>query len=162
MPGVRSVVMLFLLAGLLLSGGLSGDGFFGPGVAAAATGDGEDTIPLVTADEFMEWLEGKDLAFLEMWDPGCPFCRMAEPVLSRLSEEMNLNLVKVDINEPENLWLVRELNLTQTPTIWAFVDGRAVQPPIVGYLGEEGYRETFEAITRFAEKRRAQASASAQ
>lgn len=162
MSRARSVVVLLLLAGVVLAAGAWGAGFLGSGTAAAAAGDEEDTIPLVTADEFMEWLEGKDLAFLEFWDPGCPFCRMAGPVLSRLAEEMNLNLVKVDINDPANLWLVRELNLTQTPTIWAFIDGRAVQPPIVGYLGEEGYRETFAAIARFAEKRRARAAAAAQ
>lgn len=155
---VRGVVLV-LLTGIILSSSAA-IGLWGSGVAAAR--NGEDTIPLVTADEFVEWLEGKDLAFLELWDPGCPYCQMADPVLNRLAEEMGLHFVKVDINDPKNLWLLRELNLTQTPTVWAFVEGRAVRPPIVGYLGEEGYRETFEAIIRFAEQRRAQAAEASQ
>lgn len=68
--------------------------------------------------------------------------------------EMGLNIVKVDVTLPENQWLVQELNLEATPTIWAFIDGRAVGPPLVGFLGEAGYRDVFERIAKFAASRR--------
>lgn len=83
---------------------------------------------------------------------------MAAPVLGRLAKEMSLSMVKVDITRPENSWLVQEMDLRQTPTVWAFIDGRAVRPPLVGFLGEEGYREAFQLIVKFAESRRAASS----
>lgn len=68
-------------------------------------------------------------------------------------EELELDLVKVDITKEENQWLAQELKLQATPTVWAFIQGRAVSPPLVGFLGEEGYREAFQEIIAYAKTR---------
>lgn len=48
--------------------------FSGPGVGwaqgdAAVGVDSDPSVPVIKADEFLSWLEGKDLAYLELWDP---------------------------------------------------------------------------------------------
>lgn len=126
------------------------------GAPAAQAAQESGTLTQMSADDFVAWLDGKSLAFVELFDPHCPYCRMAEPVLARLAQEMDLAIVKVDITQAENEWLARELRLEGTPTVWAFIDGRAVRPPLVGFLGEEGYRHAFEVIQEFAAQRQQQ------
>lgn len=121
---------------------------------AAEAAEENGTLTAMSADDFVTWMQGKPLAFVELYDPQCPYCRMAEPVLARLAQEMGLEIVKVDITRAENEWLARELRLDGTPTVWAFIDGRAVRPPLVGFLGEDGYRHAFEVIQEFAKQRR--------
>lgn len=63
-----------LLAALVLSGGIPGlqPGLAGVGQAQAAEAEEapKSKVPIVSADEFLQWLEGKELAFLELYNPG--------------------------------------------------------------------------------------------
>lgn len=78
---------------------------------------------------------------------------MADPVLDRLSVEMDLQIARVDFTDRRNQALIQRLDVTATPTIWGFVRGVPVRPPMVGFLGEERYREVFQRFKEFAARR---------
>lgn len=97
----------------------------------------------ITADQAMEWVKNKPVAFLQLSWPGCPACQAAGPAIEKLVAEYNLHLAYVDISKRENEWLADYMNVQSTPTIWAFHNGEPVGPPIIGNVGEERFREFF-------------------
>lgn len=102
------------------------------------------TMVKMTTDQVQEWVKDKRLAFVEFYSPECSACQMAEPVLKQLVAEMELDFAYVDVRYPINHNMMRELGVTATPTIFVFSDGEVVEGPVVGFLGEENYRDFFE------------------
>lgn len=98
----------------------------------------------MTTAQVEEWLEDKSLAFVEFYSPECSACQMAEPVLKKLVAEKNLNFAYVDVRYPENRGMMSRLGVNATPTIIVFANGRVVEAPVVGFLGEAAYRDFFD------------------
>lgn len=97
----------------------------------------------ISADQAMEWVKNKPVAFVQLSWPGCPACQAAGPAIESLVAEYNLHLAYVDIYQSNNRWLADQMNVQSTPTIWAFKNGEPVGPPVVGNVGEEGFRTFF-------------------
>lgn len=84
-------------------------------------------------DEFKEVIkEGEVL--VDFWASWCGPCKAVSPILDSISEEMGLKLVKVDVDESNEL--ANEYNLTSIPTMMLFRDGELVQT-IVGAHSKE-------------------------
>lgn len=101
------------------------------------------TMVKMTTDQVREWVRDKRLAFVEFYSPECSACQMAEPVLKELVAELGLDFAYVDVRYPTNHDMMQELGVTATPTIFVFSGGEVVEGPVVGFLGEEAYREFF-------------------
>lgn len=84
-------------------------------------------------DEFKEIIsEGEVL--VDFWAAWCGPCKAVSPILDSISEEMGLKLVKVDVDESNEL--ANEYNLTSIPTMMLFRDGELVQT-IIGAHSKE-------------------------
>lgn len=84
-------------------------------------------------DEFKEVIkEGEVL--VDFWASWCGPCKAVSPILDSISEEMGLKLVKVDVDESNEL--ANEYNLTSIPTMMLFRDGELIQT-IIGAHSKE-------------------------
>lgn len=97
----------------------------------------------ITANQAVKWVEKKPVAFLQLSWSQCPACIAAGPAIEKLVAEYDLHLAYVDIRERGNEWIAEEYRLQSTPSIYPFKDGKLAGPPIVGNVGEDGFREFF-------------------
>jgi len=91
-------------------------------------------------------LESKDLVIVEFWHPQCPYCKMLEPVYTKLSKEYagKLNFAKFNVMESsENQELAAKYGIMGTPTLKFFCQGRPVQD-VVGMLTKDYLRQGIE------------------
>ncbi len=100
----------------------------------------------MTGAQAEQWVQGKELAFVEFFSPECSACMIAEPVLTKLVAEKELNFAAVDVRYPENRELMAKLGVNATPTIVVYSNGRVVEAPVVGFIGEPAYRDFFDAM----------------
>lgn len=84
----------------------------------------------VTKDNFNEVIE-KGAIILDFWAPWCGPCRMLGPVLEQLSNEENITIGKVNVDE-EDL-LAEKFGISSIPALFLVRDGKIVNKA-VGYM----------------------------
>ena len=92
---------------------------------------------VLNEEEFeKELLNGKVVVdFFAHW---CGPCRMLAPVIEEVTKELNINLLKVDIDELESL--PRKFNVMSIPTIMVFENGE-LKKQHTGYMDKEELKE---------------------
>lgn len=93
-------------------------------------------------DEFQKRVvEEKQPVMVDFYADWCGPCRMAEPVLNKLSDEFagKATIVKVDVDNPDNQDLVRSHQVMSIPTVVMYSGGKEAARDI-GFIGEDGYR----------------------
>lgn len=72
----------------------------------------------------------------------CGPCKLAEPIMEKLSEEYagKASVVKIDVDQPDNRAIAAEHGVMSIPTVVLYVDGKVVAKQI-GFIGEDGYRQ---------------------
>jgi thioredoxin 1 len=78
-----------------------------------------DTITESTFQQ--EVLESADAVLVDFWAEWCGPCHAVAPVLDQISEERNLRLVKVNIDEEQEL--ARRYGVMSIPTMILFESG---------------------------------------
>jgi thioredoxin 1 len=78
-----------------------------------------DTITESTFQQ--EVLESTDAVLVDFWAEWCGPCHAVAPVLDQISEERNLRLVKVNIDEEQEL--ARRYGVMSIPTMILFESG---------------------------------------
>lgn len=75
----------------------------------------------------------------------CGPCKLAEPIMEKLSEEYagKASIVKIDVDEPENRALAMEHGVMSIPTVVLYSGGKVIAKQI-GFIGEDGYRQLVE------------------
>ncbi|MBH0228723.1 thioredoxin family protein [Halobacillus yeomjeoni] len=103
--------------------------------------DDENYQNQITPEKLEDKLEsGKDIT-VYFYSPTCVHCQKATPVVAPLSEEMNVDLKKLNLLEFEPQW--QEYNIEATPTIIHFEDGKEAAR-LMGNQPEATFKEFFQ------------------
>ncbi|MGI6543230.1 MAG: thioredoxin family protein [Limnochordia bacterium] len=119
--------------------------------AHAAT-PGTTAIQHLTAAQLPDWLNGKQVAFVEFYSPFCSFCVRANLILEKLAAELSINLAFIDVSLQETESLATQLGLEYIPTVITYIDGKPLPDYHVGLFTEDEYREFFKQSLTFHQK----------
>lgn len=87
-------------------------------------------------NNFNEIIQNKVLVdFYATW---CGPCKMLSPVLEEVSKEVNIDIVKVDVDENSNL--AREYGVMSIPCLILFENGKEVKRNL-GFMPKEKVKE---------------------
>lgn len=81
----------------------------------------------MSKQEFLDTLEGKTI--VDFWAEWCGPCKMVAPVLEELAAENNVSLIKINVDEQQDL--ATEFGITSIPVIMLVEDGK-VTKQIIG------------------------------
>jgi thioredoxin 1 len=80
--------------------------------------------------DFSKEVNDSELPVLvDFWAPWCMPCKMMAPILDELSESMNkkIKIVKINIENPENMNLALKFNIQSIPNMKLFKNGNIVE-----------------------------------
>ena len=82
---------------------------------------------VLTDKNFETTISNSDIPVLvEFWASWCPPCKMMEPILDELSEELSNKVKIVKINTDQNPSISKQYQIMSVPTIIIFDKGREV------------------------------------
>ena len=88
-----------------------------------------------------EWkFLGERPALIDFYATWCGPCKMMEPILEKLSKEKDIKVIKVDVDQHEDL--AREYGVMSIPNLFLFQDGKEAKNQ-VGYLPYEQLEKWF-------------------
>ena len=76
----------------------------------------------------------KDKAVVDFFATWCGPCKMFSPVFEDVSSEMDINFIKINVDE--NTDIAREYGVMTIPTVILFKDGKEVKRNI-GFMSKE-------------------------
>ncbi len=82
--------------------------------------------------------EGRVL--VDFWAPWCGPCRMQTPILEKLSDADDIDVVIAKINTDDNPAVAQKMGIVSIPTLILFKDGKEVER-FVGVQPEDVLRE---------------------
>ena len=94
---------------------------------------------ITDADFQSKVLESKTPVLVDFYATWCGPCKMAAPVLDKLSEELDGKVLIVKMDVDENTDTPQKFGVMSIPTVVLFKDGKEVTRK-VGFGGEQGYR----------------------
>ncbi|MFP3872359.1 MAG: thioredoxin [Candidatus Natronoplasma sp.] len=95
----------------------------------------EEPIKVNDAD-FQDTLEKYPLVLVDFWAAWCGPCKMMEPVLEELAEDIQGALVVGKMNVDENSQVPSQFQVSSIPTLVLFKDGEPVER-LVGAMRKE-------------------------
>ncbi|WGI36966.1 thioredoxin family protein [Mesomycoplasma lagogenitalium] len=105
----------------------------------------KDVTKATLADEIKK---GKGLQLLNFHATWCGVCKMLSPVLKEVSEKLNLDVYKVDVDHDEEF--AKEMGVSGTPTTFVYKDGK-LATKFVGYRALEQIKELLETLPEVSE-----------
>ncbi len=97
----------------------------------------------VTDDKFDEFVNDYDLALIDCWAAWCGPCKMMEPVLDELAEDMQGEVAVGKLNVDENKEKSRDYGISSIPTLLIFKDGENVDR-LVGAMDKETLKQKLD------------------
>lgn len=92
----------------------------------------------INKDQFQqEVLDQKGLVFVDFYAEWCGPCKMTEPIIHGLSEEMK-DVKFIQVNVDENPELASQYSVFSIPTFVMFKNGKTVSQA-VGAMGKEAF-----------------------
>ncbi|SIS47525.1 thioredoxin family protein [Salimicrobium flavidum] len=95
----------------------------------------------ILPDELSEQIESGDPVTVYFYSPTCVYCQNTTPYLVPLTEDMGVDMKKMNLEEFEPQ--MAKYGIEATPTVVHFENGEE-QDRIVGQQPEEAFREFFE------------------
>lgn len=77
-------------------------------------------------------------AVVDFYANWCGPCKMFGPIFEEVSNESNINFVKLDVDKDSNI--SREYGVMSIPTIILFKDGKEVKR-FTGFMSKENFKE---------------------
>ena len=89
--------------------------------------EGKPTEPVhvESAQHLQELVEEYDVVLVDFWAEWCGPCKMLEPTVEELAAETEAVVLKVDIDEHQDL--AREEGIRSVPTLQFYADGEQVK-----------------------------------
>ena len=79
---------------------------------------------LVNEEKFKEEVLSKDFILVDFYADWCGPCRMIAPFLEEIQSEINIDIVKINIDESPNI--ASEYNVMSIPTLVIFKKGEKI------------------------------------
>ena len=99
----------------------------------------EEKIINVLDDEFeAEVLKSDKPVLVDFWARWCMPCKMLRPIVDKVSNELNIKLATIDVDENEEL--IKEYGIMSVPTLKIFKNGKEVASS-VGVISETKLKE---------------------
>ena len=113
---------------------------------ATANDPGQQTGPtyIQSDDELTNLIENDGVVFVEFYADWCGPCKMLEPVLETLAEETAATVVKVDVDDHQDI--AADHGVRGVPTMELYADGELVEQ-FVGVRQEDELRQLIESHT---------------
>ncbi|MDY5676920.1 MAG: thioredoxin [Eubacteriales bacterium] len=93
----------------------------------------------ITKDNFKsEVLDCKDTVIVDFFGTWCMPCKMLRPIVDKVSNELNIKLATIDVDENEEL--IKEFGIMSVPTLKIFKNGKEVASS-VGVISETKLKE---------------------
>ncbi|KAI3657463.1 hypothetical protein MP638_002726 [Amoeboaphelidium occidentale] len=83
------------------------------------------------------------LSLVDFWATWCGPCRVLTPVLTKISQEKNISLIKIDIDDNQDLAI--EYKVAAVPTVVLFKDGKEV----TRFVGVKPEQEILKLISKY-------------
>ena len=101
----------------------------------------------ITQETFQkEVLDYKGIVFVDFHAEWCGPCKMTEPIIEQLSDEMkDVKFVKVDVDASQDL--ASQYSVFSIPTFMIFKNG-TVANQFVGAMGKEKFIEQIKTVTK--------------
>lgn len=99
----------------------------------------EEPVKL-TDDSFDEFVEDYDLAVIDCWAEWCGPCKMLEPIMEDLAEEMKNEVAVGKLDVDNNKTKTSEYGISSIPTLLVFKDGENVDR-LVGAMPKEALKQ---------------------
>lgn len=91
----------------------------------------------VTDQSFPQEVEAAGTVLVDFWAPWCGPCKMIAPVLEELSNETDIKIAKVNVDEnPES---ASRFGVMSIPTLIVFKDGQPVDK-VVGFQSKDALK----------------------
>ena len=90
-------------------------------------------------EDFHKEIE-KGAVLVDFYATWCGPCKMMDPILEKLSKEKDIKVIKVDVDQHEDL--AREYGVMSIPNLFLFKDGKEAKNQ-VGYLPYEQLEKWF-------------------
>ena len=100
----------------------------------------------VTDKTFDEFIEDYDLAIVDCWAEWCGPCKMMDPVLEEIAEEMQNDIAVGKLNVDENKAKTSEYGISSIPTMLVFKNGENVDR-LVGAMPKEALKQKLNSYT---------------
>jgi len=101
----------------------------------------------VTDNDFQETLEEYPLVLVDFWAAWCGPCKMMEPVLEKIAEEYQGDVVIGKMNVDKNQNIPGKFQISSIPTMILFKNGEPVEK-MIGALGKDQLVQKFEEYIR--------------
>lgn len=98
---------------------------------------------IITPDDLEKKLEKEEDVTVYFFSPTCSYCIQTTPVVVPMTEDLGIDMVKMNLLEYQDE--KERYDIEGTPTIVHFKNGEAVDS-IVGYNDEEVFEEFFENV----------------
>jgi len=97
-----------------------------------------EPIHVESRDDLREKVDTHPVALVDFYADWCGPCQMLEPVVETIAEETDAAVLKVDVDEHQDI--AREFDVSGVPTLYLFVDGEPAER-LVGVQDEGSLRE---------------------
>ncbi|MFO8109774.1 MAG: thioredoxin [Thermoplasmata archaeon] len=97
----------------------------------------------VTDEDIDDFIEKYPVSMIDCWAVWCGPCRMMEPVLNELAEEMKGEVVIGKLNVDKNRVKSSEFGVSSIPTLLIFKDGE-LKDKAVGAMPKDNLKQILE------------------
>ena len=94
-------------------------------------------VTILNNEDFNE-LKSNDTVLVDLFATWCGPCKALSPIIDEVSKELDLNVIKVDVDEHEDI--AREFGVMSIPTLLLFKDGELIKKNI-GFLSKNELKE---------------------
>lgn len=123
----------------------------GERLAAAASGGGQESSPIVITDQTFERevLQAGRPVMVDCWAPWCGPCRMVGPIMDQLAAESAGRYRIAKLNVDDNPQTSARFNIASIPTMLIFKDGKLIDR-IIGAQPKQAIAERLQTAIRSA------------
>lgn len=93
---------------------------------------------ITSINEFSQETEGQDLVIIDFYAPWCGPCKMLMPLLEKVTTELGVKAIKINVEEHQDL--SSDFGIMSVPTVIVMKDGE-IADKMLGFQPKEKIKE---------------------